>query len=141
MDELLLQGKWEEAAALYTEALSEEAASEPVYASSLYSNRAACHLQNSAYDLSLLDAEDCIRLRPTWSRGYARRGEAFCHLQAFAHSKAACEFRLRRKLGRKLKVESGRRRGDPVRLSRLVPSLSQSYFGARRFTEAGKQTC
>ncbi|ORY54867.1 hypothetical protein BCR35DRAFT_310223 [Leucosporidium creatinivorum] len=71
--------KWEEAINLYTEALKAGSLSEEE-AGALYSNRAAARIHLYRYDLALLDAAQACKLRPTWSRAFARRAEAYSHL-------------------------------------------------------------
>ena len=39
-----------------------------------YSNRAACHTHLGAFSAAIKDAERCIALEPTWSKGYSRKG-------------------------------------------------------------------
>lgn len=41
-----------------------------------YSNRSGSYLNNGQYDLALEDAETCIKMNPTWPRGYQRKGSA-----------------------------------------------------------------
>ena len=39
-----------------------------------YSNRSACHTHLGAFSAAIKDAERCIALEPTWSKGYSRKG-------------------------------------------------------------------
>eukprot|EP00760_Papus_ankaliazontas_P023266 PhM_4_TR2009/c1_g2_i1/m.3003/K09553/STIP1; stress-induced-phosphoprotein 1 len=43
----------------------------------LYSNRSACHASLGQWDKALTDAQKCVELNPTWSKGYTRLGAAF----------------------------------------------------------------
>jgi tetratricopeptide (TPR) repeat protein len=42
----------------------------------LYSNRSAALLQLNKVTKAISDAEECIRLRPEWEKGYFRKGNA-----------------------------------------------------------------
>ena len=42
----------------------------------LYSNRSACYTSLKKYEEALKDAEECIKINPTWSKGYNRKGAA-----------------------------------------------------------------
>lgn len=57
------------AAALYTQGLK----ADPTNAV-LFSNRCAALLKLSKTTKALADAEECIRLRPDWDKGYFRKG-------------------------------------------------------------------
>jgi tetratricopeptide (TPR) repeat protein len=61
-------GNFLKAAALYTQGLK----ADPTNAV-LYSNRSASLLQLSKTTKALADAEECIRLRPEWDKGYFRK--------------------------------------------------------------------
>lgn len=47
---------------------------------SLYSNRSAAYASQRKYHHALKDADQCLRLKPDWPKGYARRGHAQYHL-------------------------------------------------------------
>ena len=36
----------------------------------LYSNRSACHYNLSEYSEAIEDAEQCIKIKPDWGKGY-----------------------------------------------------------------------
>ncbi|KAI5477305.1 NAD(P)-binding protein [Pseudohyphozyma bogoriensis] len=80
---------WTEALALYTKSLELDSESES--AAAVYSNRSASKTSIFQYDEALIDAGRAIRLRPTWSKGYARKAEAYGHLHAFHSGIAAYE--------------------------------------------------
>ncbi|KAL1672257.1 activator of Hsp70 and Hsp90 chaperone [Schizophyllum commune] len=42
----------------------------------LYSNRSAAHAGKKEWTQALADAEECIKINPSWSKGYARKGAA-----------------------------------------------------------------
>ncbi|KAI0313442.1 chaperone [Amylostereum chailletii] len=42
----------------------------------LWSNRSAAKAGKRQYEAALLDAEQCIRVNPSWAKGYARKGAA-----------------------------------------------------------------
>ncbi|KAL8280347.1 hypothetical protein RQP46_007264 [Phenoliferia psychrophenolica] len=73
--------EWTAAFDSYTQALSLDSKSD--IASSLYANRSACCIHLFKFDLALLDANSAVALKPKWSKTYARRAEAYGHLQAF----------------------------------------------------------
>uniref|UniRef100_A0A0E0D4K4 Uncharacterized protein n=1 Tax=Oryza meridionalis TaxID=40149 RepID=A0A0E0D4K4_9ORYZ len=49
----------------------------------LYSNRSLCHLRSGAVQEALLDANDCIKLKPEWTKGYYRKGCAHMALKEY----------------------------------------------------------
>ncbi|XP_067136572.1 stress-induced-phosphoprotein 1-like [Centruroides vittatus] len=56
----------------------------------LYSNRAACYQKLAEFRMALRDCEDCIRLNPSFVKGYIRKGMALMALKE--HGKAAVAF-------------------------------------------------
>jgi len=56
-----------------------------------YSNRAAAFMALEQYDKALGDAEDCIRLQPTWAKGYSRKGAALFRMDKLAGARDAFE--------------------------------------------------
>lgn len=42
----------------------------------LYSNRSACYASLHKYNEALKDAEECVKINPTWAKGYNRVGAA-----------------------------------------------------------------
>nr|CCC93604.1 putative stress-inducible protein STI1-like [Trypanosoma congolense IL3000] len=66
--------RFEEAVQWYTKAIEVDSQSESLAV--LYSNRAACWSNLQKYKESLEDAEKCIAVRPSWFKGYFRRGLA-----------------------------------------------------------------
>ncbi|KAI5013959.1 hypothetical protein ZWY2020_055349 [Hordeum vulgare] len=68
-NEFFKQQKYPEAIKHYTEALRRNPKDPKVY-----SNRAACYTKLGAMPEGLKDAEKCIELDPTFSKGYTRKG-------------------------------------------------------------------
>ncbi|KAI4372460.1 hypothetical protein MLD38_010687 [Melastoma candidum] len=68
-NECFKEQKYPEAVKHYTEALKRNPADPRVY-----SNRAACYTKLGALPEGLKDAEKCIELDPTFSKGYTRKG-------------------------------------------------------------------
>ncbi|XP_068650142.1 hsp70-Hsp90 organizing protein 3-like [Aristolochia californica] len=68
-NEYFKQQKYPEAVKHYTEALRRNPTDPKVY-----SNRAACYTKLGALPEGLKDAEKCIELDPTFSKGYTRKG-------------------------------------------------------------------
>lgn len=68
-NECFKQQKYPEAVKHYTEALKRNPSDPRVY-----SNRAACYTKLGALPEGLKDAEKCIELDPTFSKGYTRKG-------------------------------------------------------------------
>ena len=68
--DLFGQGFPKEAAELYTQAIRLQ----PSHA--LHSNRSACRCALFNFEAALDDADACLKLKPGWAKGYARRGAA-----------------------------------------------------------------
>merc|ERR1719163_2223399 len=56
-----------------------------------YSNRAAAYMALEAYEKALGDADECIRLQPTWAKGYSRRGAALFRMDKLGPARDAFE--------------------------------------------------
>lgn len=61
----------------------------------LYSNRSAAYAKQQLYKQSLLDANKCIDLAPTWAKGHSRRGAAYVGLRNWRQAIVAYEEGLR----------------------------------------------
>ena len=77
----------------YTEALQRGPPAVNPEAYKLYSNRAACFTKLGAYPDGVKDADECIRLKPDFPKGYSRKG----HLQFFMkdYDKAIATYQVR----------------------------------------------
>lgn len=64
-------GKWEAALAKFTEAIRLDSTNHI-----LYSNRSASNLQLLRTRDAVSDAQECVRLAPSWAKGYSRLGAA-----------------------------------------------------------------
>mmetsp|Transcript_10275 Transcript_10275/g.16417 ORF Transcript_10275/g.16417 Transcript_10275/m.16417 type:complete len:150 (-) Transcript_10275:15-464(-) len=62
---------YEEAIRHFTEAISHDA-TDHVF----FSNRSACYASLEQYEKALQDGAECVKLKPDWSKGYARKGLA-----------------------------------------------------------------
>ena len=54
-----------------------------------FSNRAAAYMAMEKFDKALRDADECVRLQPTWAKGYSRRAAAKFHLGDLQAAKLA----------------------------------------------------
>lgn len=77
-NELFTAGKFEEAEALYTEALE---LAEAAFRVVLLTNRSAARIGSKKYELALEDAEAALALDPSWLKAYYRKATAFEGLQ------------------------------------------------------------
>ncbi|GAA5908875.1 uncharacterized protein JCM6883_004198 [Sporobolomyces salmoneus] len=116
-NDLFAEGDWESALERYTKAL--ELVEESDFKTSLLSNRSACFIKLCQFDKALVDGNLCIKLRPNWSRGYARCGEAYSRLQSF-------------RLARVAYSEAIRTAEDKATKSRYVASLQTVKQGLKR---------
>lgn len=87
----LAEKKFPEAIAAYTEAIALDPKNHV-----LYSNRSAAHAKAGHYSDALKDAEETIRLNPTWPKGYSRKGSALVgqqnYLEAFEAYRKGLEY-------------------------------------------------
>ena len=80
-----LQAKnYGEAVKKYTEAIAFDATQH-----TYFSNRAAAYMQLKDYERALQDAESCIKLNPTWAKGYSRKGAALHAMRKYDQADAA----------------------------------------------------
>jgi len=56
-----------------------------------FSNRAAAYMALEAYDKALADADECVRLQPTWAKGHSRRGAALFRMDKLGAARDAFE--------------------------------------------------
>ena len=55
----------------------------------LYSNRCTAYIALEQYERAMEDADECVRLQPTWAKGYSRRAAAKFHLGDLQAAKLA----------------------------------------------------
>lgn len=48
-----------------------------------YSNRSACYASLGEYEKALEDGSECVKLKPDWPKGYARKGLAEFFLKRY----------------------------------------------------------
>ena len=56
-----------------------------------FSNRSAAYLSKNFHESALKDAEQAIKLRPEWNKGYARKGAALHAARKMDEAVAAYE--------------------------------------------------
>jgi stress-induced-phosphoprotein 1 len=61
----------------------------------LYSNRSAARAGKKQWAVALEDAEECVKINPGWSKGYARKGAALHGLRRYDDAIAAYETGLK----------------------------------------------
>jgi len=83
--EALESKKFDEAIEYYTKALESE--EDPI----VYSNRALAFNLSNKLEEALRDAEKAISMKPTWSEGYYRKGEALKRLNKLEEAKEVLE--------------------------------------------------
>lgn len=69
------EGRFPDAVGHYTEAIRRGPPEVNDECYKIFSNRAACYTKLGAWSEGLKDAEECIRLAPTFSKGYLRKGQ------------------------------------------------------------------
>ena len=87
-NEALKNKQFEEAISFYGEAIK-VASSQNLPVHVYYSNRAAAQLNLEKYQEALDDAEECIKAKPDWPKGYGRKGAALHSLRRYAEAEAA----------------------------------------------------
>jgi stress-induced-phosphoprotein 1 len=83
-------GKFQDAINYYTRAINAEPNNE-----TLYSNRAASYSSINKHHEALADSEKCISLKPTWIKGFFRKGIALSKLNRHVEAAAAFEQALK----------------------------------------------
>ncbi|KAL4426110.1 hypothetical protein ABPG77_002696 [Micractinium sp. CCAP 211/92] len=106
-------GRFLKAAALYTQGLK----ADPTNAV-LYSNRSAALLALAKTTKAVADAEECIRLRPDWDKGYFRKAAALEALDQMPEALHSYQAALERKRDSKQLAEK-------VRLLQKIVSKQQ----------------
>uniref|UniRef100_A0A060T8D6 ARAD1C28534p n=1 Tax=Blastobotrys adeninivorans TaxID=409370 RepID=A0A060T8D6_BLAAD len=82
---------FEKAIELFTKAI--EASSEPNHV--LYSNRSGSYASLKQFDQALKDAEEAVRIKPDWAKGYGRKGTALHGLGDLVSARDAFEAGLK----------------------------------------------
>lgn len=77
----LAEDKFDDAVAAYTEAIELDPKNHV-----LFSNRSAAHAKAGNYEEALKDAEETIKLNPTWPKGYSRKGSALSYMQKYVEA-------------------------------------------------------
>jgi len=81
---------WDKAIDLFSQAIAIDGKNHV-----LYSNRSAAYAGKKDWSLALKDADKCIEVNPTWSKGYARKGAALHGAKSFDEAIAAYEAGLK----------------------------------------------
>jgi len=89
-NECYQKGAYADAIKHYTEAIKRNPED-----AKLYSNRAACYTKLMEFNYCISDCDECIRLDPTFVKGYLRKGGACLMLRQFGRAKAAFEEALK----------------------------------------------
>lgn len=77
-NDALQVGNFAEAISCYTEAIQLDASNHV-----LFSNRSAAYAKSGDYDKALQDAEQTVKLKPDWAKGYSRKGASLHYLGRF----------------------------------------------------------
>ena len=77
-NDLFQAGRTQEAIVVYSQAISLDPDNHV-----FYSNRCAAYMKDDSKSKALHDAEKCVKLAPTWSKGYIRLGAAQQSLKRF----------------------------------------------------------
>lgn len=77
----LAADKFDDAIAAYTEAIALDPKNHV-----LFSNRSAAHAKAGNYEEALKDAEETIKLNPTWPKGYSRKGSVLSYMQKYVEA-------------------------------------------------------
>jgi len=90
-----------------------------------YSNRCAAYMAIDKFEEALKDAESCIRLQPSWVKGWYRKGAALVSLSRY--EEAAMAFR------KGLEIEP---QNDDLK-NRLADAERQAKYAPKRFMDDG----
>lgn len=82
--------EYDKAIDLFTQAIALDAKNHV-----LYSNRSAAHAGKRNWTQALQDAEQCVSINPSWSKGYARKGAALHGARKYDEAIAAYEAGLK----------------------------------------------
>lgn len=79
------EGRYEDAVESFTKAIEES----PNHV--LYSNRSAAYASLKKFEMAMADAEQVVKLSPTWAKGYSRLGAALHGLDKIKEAREAYE--------------------------------------------------
>lgn len=82
-NEAFRRGAFKEAVDHYTEAIRCDPADHI-----FFSNRSACQVSLGNYEQALQDASRCVELKPSWPKGYLRKGQAEILLESYGQALA-----------------------------------------------------
>lgn len=95
-----------------------------------YSNRCACFLQINSLQQALQDAQECVRLKPDWAKGFLRLANCYGRLQQKSDAIAAYEQVLAIEPGHIEAQQALQRLRQPRSSSSSRPSSTQPPPGA-----------
>jgi tetratricopeptide (TPR) repeat protein len=90
-NDLLKDGDSEGATNKYTEAIALCGEDDVSNVQLLYSNRSAAYLKSGDVEKSLQDAEHCVKIAPTWAKGYSRKAAVLKEMKRYEEAKMAAE--------------------------------------------------
>lgn len=93
-NKLFAQKKFKEAIECYNKAIKYDPSD-----AAFFSNRAAAYMGLTDYENALTDSNECIRIKPDWSKGHYRKGCALVALKRFLDAEAALQEGLKREPG------------------------------------------
>ena len=88
-NKLFLSGKYPEAIKCYSEAINRNPED-----AKIYSNRAACYIKLAEFGLALTDCNTCIKLDPTFIKGFIRKGGCHLAMKQYGNAREAYEHAL-----------------------------------------------
>ena len=138
-NEAFKAGRYEEALALYEDALAVEVTAPSVAAAeaaaALRSNRSACYAALKKFDEALDEAQQCLALRPGWSKGHSRVGAALHGLGRHDEALAAYTEVLSLEPENKLAAEASTALKVAQRNARLEALIDKGAFNKKSATD------
>lgn len=80
-NEAFTKGDYPVALKFYTEAIKRNPSD-----AKLYSNRAACYAKLMEFNMAIRDSDECIRLDPTFVKGYLRKGASLLAIKEYSRA-------------------------------------------------------